>query len=64
MLRSWADLNWQMHSQKQLTLLHGPQVTASEVVGLEGVDVVEVVELVVAVRPSQILSTRKGMTRL
>ena len=33
-------------------------------VGLEGVDVVEVVELVVAVRLSQIPSTRKGMTRV
>ena len=32
-------------------------------VGLEGVDIIEVVELVVAVRPSQIPSMRKGMTR-
>ena len=59
---SWADLNWQMRSQKQPTLVHRPQFTAGEVVGLEGVDVVEVFELVVAVRPSRIPSMRKGMT--
>ena len=39
-----------------------PRFTAGKVVGLEGVDVVEVFELVVAVRPSWISSTRKGMT--
>ena len=49
---SWADLNWQMRTQKQPTLVHKPQFTAGEVVGLEGVDVVEVFELVVAVRLS------------
>ena len=64
MLRSWANLNWRMCSQKQPTLVHRPQVTASEVVGLEGVDIVEVVELVAAIRPSWIPSTRKGMTRV
>ena len=47
---------------KQPTLVHRPQFTAGEVVGLEGVDVVEVFELVVAVRPSRIPSMRKGMT--
>ena len=61
MLMSWDNLNWQMRSQKQPTLVHRPRFTASEVVGLEGVDVVEVFELVVAVRPSWIPSTRKGM---
>ena len=35
-----------------------------KVVGLKGVDVVEVVELVTPVRSSQIPSTRKGMTRV
>ena len=64
MLMSWANLNWQMRSQKQPTLVHRPRFTASEVVGLEGVDVVKVFELVVAVRPSWIPSTRKGMTRV
>ena len=53
-----------MSSQKQPTLVHRPQVTAGEVVGLEGVDVVEVVELVAAVRPSWIPYTRKGMTQV
>ena len=62
MLMSWADLNWQMHSQKQPTLVHKPWVTVGEMVGLEGVDVVEVFELVMAVRLSRIPSTRKGMT--
>ena len=33
-------------------------------VGLEGVDVVDVFELVMAIRPSRIPSTRKGMTRV
>ena len=51
-----------MRSQKQPTLVHRPSFTAGEVVGLDGVDVVEVFELVVVVRPSWILSTRKGMT--
>ena len=51
-----------MRSQKQPTLVHRPQVTAGEVVGLKGVDVVEVVEL--AVRSSRIPSMRKGMTRV
>ena len=37
---------------------------AGKVVGLVGVDIVEVVKLVTAVRPSQIPSTRKGMTRV
>ena len=59
---SWAELNWQMHLQKQPTLVHRPQFTTGEVVGLEGVDIVEVFELVVAIRPSRIPSTRKGMT--
>ena len=39
-----------------------PRFTAGKVVGLEGVDVVEVFELVVAVRLSWIPSMRKGMT--
>ena len=51
-----------MRLQKQPTLVHRPRFTAGEVVGLEGVDVVEVFELVVAVRPSRIPSTRKVMT--
>ena len=49
MLMSWAELNWQMHLQKQPTLVHRPQFTTGEVVGLEGVDIVEVFELVVAI---------------
>ena len=49
MLMSWADLNWQMHLQKQPILVHRPWFTAGEVVGIEGVDVVEVFELVVAI---------------
>ena len=64
MLMSWADLNWQMCLQKQPTLVHRPRFTASEVVGLKGVDVVEVFKLVVAIQPSRIPSTRKGMTRV
>ena len=47
MLMSWADLNWQMRSQKQPTLVHKPRFTMGKVVGLKGVDVVEVFELVV-----------------
>ena len=62
MLMSWADLNLQMRSQKQPTLVHKPRFTADKVVGLEGVDIVEVFELVVVVRPSGISSMRKGMT--
>ncbi|KAK9984195.1 hypothetical protein SO802_033720 [Lithocarpus litseifolius] len=49
------------------TLVHRPRVAVGEVVGckvvdLEGVDVVDVVELVTAVRQSQNPSMRKGMT--
>ena len=33
-------------------------------VGLVGVDIVEVVKLVIAVRPSRVPSTRKGMSRV
>ena len=50
-----------MRSQKQPTLVHKPRFTAGEVVGLEGVDVVEVFKLVMAIRPSRIPSTWKGM---
>ena len=49
---------------KQPTLVHRSWVTASEVVGLEVVDVVEVLKLVAAIQPSWIPSTRKGMTRV
>ena len=51
-----------MRLQKQPTLVHRPRLIAGEVVGLKGVDVVEVFELVIAIRLSQIPSTRKGMT--
>ena len=59
---NWANLNRQMRSQKQPTLVHKPRFIAGEVVGLKGVDVVEVFELVMAIRPSQIPSTRKART--
>ena len=37
---------------------------AGNVVGLVGVDIVEVVKLVAAVRPSWLPSTRQGMRRV
>ena len=53
-----------MHLQKQLTLVHRPQFVAGNVVGLVGVDIVEVIKLVAAVRLSWVPSTRKGMSRV
>ena len=47
-----------------LTLVHRPQFVAGNVVGLVGVDIVEVVKLVAAVRLSWVPSTRKGMSRV
>ena len=62
--RSWANINWWMRLQKHSTLVHRPRVAVGKVVGLKGVDVVEVVELVTPVQSSQIPSTRKGMTQV
>ena len=53
-----------MRLQKQLTLVHRPQFVAGNVVGLVGVDIVEVVKLVVVIRLSRVPSTRKGMSRV
>ena len=41
-----------MRSRKNPTLVHRPRVAAGEVVGLKGVDAVEVVKLVTALRLS------------
>ena len=53
-----------MHSWKHPTFIYRPRVAVGEVLGLEGVDVVEVVELVPDVRPSRNPSMRKGMSRV